>query len=368
MKLVEAQEGRRILDRLVRLRGVERRVPPHRPRHVGGTRAERRHPSRRRPRARPHGVPQRLVLGPRGHVRRAATTRRRRRSRRRSSRSTASASRSGRDFDADTGALNAERRRRAARRGRRAPRSPTRLEDAAVHRRVGRDHAVHAERPEGAVHHVDAAAGGGPQARLQRGAARCTSPRASTSGASSPTCGPTRTSLSEQAVQRAPAARSRKLYGDAYLPEQPREYRSKVKNAQEAHEAIRPAGDAHAHRRRRRPRAARHRRASPLRPHLEAHGRVADGRRPHPARHAPARGDVERAARTSTFQASGRTIEFPGYLRAYVEGADDPDAELEDRETMLPPLDEGEAVACRELRAVGSHHAAAGALHRGERW
>ena len=50
------------------------------------------------------------------------------------------------------------------------------------------------------------------------------------------------TSLSEQAVS---AARSqiRKLYGDAYLPDKPREYRSKVKNAQEAHEAIRPAGD-----------------------------------------------------------------------------------------------------------------------------
>ena len=44
------------------------------------------------------------------------------------------------------------------------------------------------------------------------------------------------------------------------------------------------------------------------------------------------------------FQATGRTIEFPGYLRAYVEGADDPDAELEDREAILPPLAEGDAV------------------------
>ena len=53
-----------------RLRGVERRVPPHRARHVGRARAERRHATRRRPRARAHGVPQRLLLGPRGHVRR----------------------------------------------------------------------------------------------------------------------------------------------------------------------------------------------------------------------------------------------------------------------------------------------------------
>jgi DNA topoisomerase-1 len=66
-----------------------------------------------------------------------------------------------------------------------------------------------------------------------------------------------------------------------------------------------------------------------------------------------------RLAATSTegeqveFQATGRTIEFPGYLRAYVEGADDPDAELEDREAILPPLTEGDGIECRELRASG---------------
>ena len=61
-----------------RLRGVERRVPPHRPRHVGRPRAERRHAPRRRPRTRAHGVPQRLVLGSRRHVRRRRHHRRRR--------------------------------------------------------------------------------------------------------------------------------------------------------------------------------------------------------------------------------------------------------------------------------------------------
>jgi DNA topoisomerase-1 len=59
------------------------------------------------------------------------------------------------------------------------------------------------------------------------------------------------------------------------------------------------------------------------------------------------------AGEEAMFQASGRTIEFPGYLRAYVEGADDPDAELEDREVMLPPLSEGDSVECRELRPSG---------------
>ena len=47
------------------------------------------------------------------------------------------------------------------------------------------------------------------------------------------------------------------------------------------------------------------------------------------------------AGEEAVFQATGRTIEFPGYLRAYVEGADDPDAELEDREALLPPARRG---------------------------
>jgi DNA topoisomerase-1 len=59
------------------------------------------------------------------------------------------------------------------------------------------------------------------------------------------------------------------------------------------------------------------------------------------------------AGEEAVFQATGRTIEFPGYLRAYVEGADDPDAELEDREAILPPLEVDDRVACRELRASG---------------
>src|SRR5207249_4873655 len=50
------------------------------------------------------------------------------------------------------------------------------------------------------------------------------------------------TSLADQAVQAA-RAQIRRMYGNAYVPDAPRTYRSKVKNAQEAHEAIRPAGD-----------------------------------------------------------------------------------------------------------------------------
>jgi DNA topoisomerase-1 len=159
------------------------------------------------------------------------------------------------------------------------------------------------------------------------------------------------TALSAQAVQAA-RRQITALYGDDHLPAQPREYRSKVKNAQEAHEAIRPAGD-------------RMRTPDDLR--RELHGsdeyRLYDliWKRTVASQMADAR--IRRVSlrlsATSTageevgFNASGRTIEFAGYLRAYVEGADDPDAELEDREAILPALTEGDSVACDELRASG---------------
>ncbi len=51
----------------------------------------------------------------------------------------------------------------------------------------------------------------------------------------------------------------------------------------------------------------------------------------------------------ASFQVSGKTIDFPGYLRAYVEGSDDPEAELADQETVLPAVAVGEALDCSEL-------------------
>ena len=51
------------------------------------------------------------------------------------------------------------------------------------------------------------------------------------------------------------------------------------------------------------------------------------------------------------FEASGKIIDFPGYLRAYVEGSDDPDSELAGRDVVLPPVAVGEALACRELQS-----------------
>ena len=51
----------------------------------------------------------------------------------------------------------------------------------------------------------------------------------------------------------------------------------------------------------------------------------------------------------AVFQVSGKTIDFPGFLRAYVEGSDDPEADLADRETVLPQMTVGEELDCSDL-------------------
>ncbi|MDQ1503662.1 MAG: topoisomerase, partial [Actinomycetota bacterium] len=157
-------------------------------------------------------------------------------------------------------------------------------------------------------------------------------------------------SLSEQAVAAARSEISER-YGADYLPDKPRAYSRKVKNAQEAHEAIRPAGD-------------RFRRPEEVEREVDADAaRLYDlvWKRCVASQMADARGRRVslRLGATSTageavlFSASGKTITFAGFLRAYVEGSDDPDAELEDRETRLPSLDQNEAVANRALEAAG---------------
>ncbi len=153
------------------------------------------------------------------------------------------------------------------------------------------------------------------------------------------------TNLSEEAIS---AARQtiRNLYGKEYLSPSPRVYATKVKNAQEAHEAIRPAGTDF-----RTPESLR----GELSPdELRIYELI--WKRTVACQMADARGRrllAQIDADGVVFQASGKTIEFPGYLRVYVEGADDPEAELADRETVLPPLREGQALTPLEITPNG---------------
>ncbi|MCC7141434.1 MAG: type I DNA topoisomerase [Candidatus Eisenbacteria bacterium] len=158
------------------------------------------------------------------------------------------------------------------------------------------------------------------------------------------------TELSGQAISAARAA-IKSLYGEEYLPSQPRAYHKKVKNAQEAHEAIRPAGETF-------------RLPDDVRGELDSdEWKLYDliWKRTMACQMENARGkkvSLRLAATSSSgekveFGASGKTIEFPGFLRAYVEGSDDPDAQLEDREVRLPALKEGDPVTCHELKADG---------------
>jgi DNA topoisomerase-1 len=135
--------------------------------------------------------------------------------------------------------------------------------------------------------------------------------------------------LSQTALTAA-RTQARELYGDAYVPEKPRVYASKVKNAQEAHEAIRPAGDSF-----RTPAAAR--RAGLSGDEFRLYELI--WKRTVASQMKDATGEsvsvrvagLSSAGERAEFGASGKIIGFYGFLRAYVEDADDPDAER-DRE------------------------------------
>ena len=133
-------------------------------------------------------------------------------------------------------------------------------------------------------------------------------------------------------------------YGAAYLSEKPRQFTTKQKGAQEAHEAIRPAGEQM----------------------LTADETGLIGRdkalyeliwkRTVATQMADSSQEIVTisvTAEDAVSRASGKRILFPGFLRAYVEGSDDPSAALEDREVLLPDVAVGDVLDLRKLEPLG---------------
>jgi DNA topoisomerase-1 len=155
------------------------------------------------------------------------------------------------------------------------------------------------------------------------------------------------TTLSETALTAA-RAQARELYGADYVPDSPRRYERKVKNAQEAHEAIRPAGDSF-----RTPASLRAElgndeyRLYELIWQRTVASQMAD---------AVGRSVTVRVAGASSagedceFSASGKVITFPGFLRAYVEDTDDA-TERDDRERRLPRVAEAQPLTAAGIEA-----------------
>ncbi len=157
--------------------------------------------------------------------------------------------------------------------------------------------------------------------------------------------------LSDEAIRLARGVIEAR-YGREYLPDRRRTYRHKVKNAQEAHEAIRPAGDrvvpGDEVRSRLGPDAAKVYDLIVKRT-LACQMRDAKGRRM-TLKVAPEDTADAFTERGAVFTATGSVFDFAGFLRAYVQGSDDPEASLSERETILPPLRDGDGVEVVEMR------------------
>jgi DNA topoisomerase-1 len=164
------------------------------------------------------------------------------------------------------------------------------------------------------------------------------------------------TTLSDEAINAA-RSMAASMFGDDYVADAPRRYDRKVKNAQEAHEAIRPAGESF--------RSLDEAQSQLGGDELAVYdliwkrtiaSQMVDARLTQDRVRLTTRlagiselgGDVE-----AGLSATGLRIEFPGFRRAYVEGMDDPEAELADQERILPALNEGEVVPVESAEAKG---------------
>ncbi|MFB6350850.1 MAG: type I DNA topoisomerase [Bradymonadaceae bacterium] len=153
--------------------------------------------------------------------------------------------------------------------------------------------------------------------------------------------------LSQQATNAARKA-AHDRYGSDYVHPKPRVYSSDSESAQEAHEAIRPTGDHFVH-----PDESgltgRQKALYDLIWKRTVASQMAD------AKKTSIRVDLEVDADGSevVFRANGNRIDFAGFISAYVEGTDDPEAVLADEDSALPDLDEDESVKCTDVEPVG---------------
>jgi len=149
-------------------------------------------------------------------------------------------------------------------------------------------------------------------------------------------------SLSKQAIAAARNCVQEK-YGTEYLSPEPRQYSTKSKGAQEAHEAIRPAGSSF-----RTPQQTglkdREFRLYDLVWKRTVASQMAEARQTNIT--------MQIQVEDAGFRSSGKRIDFPGFFRAYVEGSDDPDAAIEGQEVILPNLQVGDRPACTNLEAI----------------
>ncbi len=149
--------------------------------------------------------------------------------------------------------------------------------------------------------------------------------------------------LSDEAITAARNCVEEK-YGKEYLSPKPRQYTTKSKGAQEAHEAIRPAGNCF---------------RTPQETGLSGQEFALYDlvwKRTVACQMANAKLTqiiVNLEVEEAGFRSSGKRIDFPGFFRAYVEGSDDPDAAIENQEVILPPLKEGDHPECKQLDVLG---------------
>ncbi len=160
------------------------------------------------------------------------------------------------------------------------------------------------------------------------------------------------THLSDPALRAARLLVSSR-YGDQYLPDKPRTFGKAAKGAQEAHEAIRPAGEQFED-----PKAI----AAEFGPNSDE-AKLYDliWKRTIASQMKDARGESLRielggrapdSDRDTVFAATGRTILFPGFLKAYVEDIDDPSATRDDQESPLPDVREGQQLTPVAMEAT----------------